>query len=291
MVVGLCALACLLHQHVFAYPQYAPTCEEDIRAAILFREKNANKSARWQSALKSWYGAGESCLTCADDPCGSHGYHGNWEGLECRGDWICDDEWCHWSGQNAAKGNCKKITNFHLPDRGLEGPIPEELKYFANLAEIDLDSNNLIGELPVWMACMPNLIEIDIEENQFTGSIPREWGNLKKLEEVEIDDNPQLSGCVPQGLPHDERGGKVSFSTDPKIGTSWGGTRINGVRCPNAPMPDCEHAKLPEDAPMPRTKNMTLPEFNVEGDWSPEQIEEYVRQQLEKDQKTVRGLP
>ena len=50
----------------FAYPQYAPTCEEDIRAAILFREENMNKSARWESALKSWFGAGEECLHCAD---------------------------------------------------------------------------------------------------------------------------------------------------------------------------------------------------------------------------------
>ena len=94
----------------FAYPQYAPTCEEDIRAAILFREENMNKSARWESALKSWFGAGEECLHCADDPCGNHGYHGNWEGLECRGDWITDDGWSRWSGQKSGKGNCSKAA-------------------------------------------------------------------------------------------------------------------------------------------------------------------------------------
>ena len=265
----------------FAYPQYAPTCEEDIRAAILFREENMNKSARWESALKSWFGAGEECLHCADDPCGNHGYHGNWEGLECRGDWITDDGWSRWSGQKSAKGNCKKITNFHLPDRGLEGPFPEALKYFPNLAEIDMDSNNLIGELPEYFACMPNLIEIDLEENQFTGTIPPAWGNLQKLEEVEVDDNPQLHGCIPHGLPADEHGGKVSFSTDPKIGTSWGGTRINGRRCANAPMPDCSHTKIPEDAPMPRKANITLPHHPAQ--MTPEEAEEYFRSQLAAD--------
>lgn len=69
----------------------------------------------------------------------------------------------------------------------------------------------------MWMACMPNLIEIDIEENDFVGAIPREWGNLQRLEEVEVDDNPKLTGCIPYGLPANEKWGKVSFSSDPKV--------------------------------------------------------------------------
>jgi hypothetical protein len=278
-------LALIAATQVSAWPQYAPTCEEDIRAAILFRDANVNKSARWGSALKSWYGAGESCPQCADDPCGNHGYHGNWEGLECRGDWIAEDGWSRWSGQKSAKGPCKKITNFHLPDRGLEGPFPEELKYFMNLHEIDLDSNNMIGEMPAWLACLPKLIEIDLEENDFTGTIPREWGNLKQLEEVEVDDNPQLHGCIPRGLPENEHSGKVSFSTDPKIGTSWGGTRINGKRCPDAPMPSCDHVKIPEDAPMPRTANLTIsvPNMPAYEEMTPEEIQEYVQKQMQKD--------
>lgn len=284
-LLTMTALLALFQQQALAWPQYAPTCEEDIRAAILFRDANVDKSARWGSALKSWYGAGESCPQCADDPCGHHGYHGNWEGLECRGDWIVEDGWSRWSGQKSAKGPCKKITNFHLPDRGLEGPFPEELKYFPNLHEIDLDSNNMIGEMPGWLACLPKLIEIDLEENDFTGTIPREWGNLKMLEEVEVDDNPQLHGCIPQGLPANEHSGKVSFSTDPKIGTSWGGTRINGKRCPDAPMPNCDHTKIPEDAPMPRTSNLTisLPDTPAYDEMTPEEIQEYVQKQLQKD--------
>merc|ERR1719201_219976 len=216
------------------------------RARLAPVRADVRRSARWGSALKSWYGGGESCPHCADDPCGSHGYHGNWEGLECRGDWIVEDGWSRWSGQKSAKGPCKKITNFPLPDRGLEGPFPEHLKYFPNLHEIDIDSNAMVGPLPEWLACMSNLIEIDLEENDFTGTIPRAWGNLRQLEEVE--DDPQLHGCIPQDLPANEHGGHVSFSTDPKIGTSWGGTRINGKRCPTAPMPDCAHTKIPEDA-------------------------------------------
>ena len=280
--VTAAALLIAAPQSASAWTQNAPTCEEDIRAAIMFRDANVNRSARWGSALKSWYGAGEACPQCADDPCGNHGYHGNWEGLECRGDWIIEDGWSRWSGQKSAKGPCKKITNFHLPDRGLEGPFPEHLKYFPNLHEIDLDNNAMIGELPEWLACMSNLIEIDLEDNDFTGTIPRTWGNLHQLEEVEVDDNPQLRGCIPHGLPANEHGGKVSFSTDPKIGTSWGGTRINGQRCADAPMPDCSHTKIPEDAPMP--SKGTLPE-EIElppghEDMTEEEAAEYFRQRL-----------
>jgi len=105
---------------------------------------------------------------------------------------------------------------------------------------------------------------------------------LHQLEEVEVDDNPQLRGCIPHGLPANEHGGKVSFSTDPKIGTSWGGTRINGQRCADAPMPDCSHTKIPEDAPMP--SKGTLPE-EIElppghEDMTPEEAAEYFRQRL-----------
>lgn len=187
----------------------------------------------------------------------------------------------------ARQGQLQEDHQLPPPRQRPRGPFPEELKYFPNLAEIDLDSNNLIGTLPAWLACMPNLIEIDLEENQFTGTIPREWGNLKKLEEVEVDDNPQLHGCIPYGLPANEHGGKVSFSTDPKIGTSWGGTRINGHRCQDAPMPNCEHTLIPEDAPMPRKANLTIavpdmghPNYD---EMTQEEIQEYVKQQMAKD--------
>lgn len=80
----------------------------------------------------------------------------------------------------------------------------------------------------------------------------------------------------------------MSFSDDPKIGTSWGGTRINGVRCPNKPMPDCSHANLPEDAPMPRKVNATAP---VSSEKLAE-YETYIRKQLNGGKELeTHGLP
>ena len=130
--------------------------------------------------------------------------------------------------------------------------MPIEMLYFPNIHEVDLDSNNLQGPIPEWVACMDKLIEFDIEENQLTGTLPPALGNLKHLQEFEVDDNPYLHGCIPDGLPQDETWGEVSFSSDPKIGTSYGGTRISGERCPTGPLPDCAKLrKLPDDAPWP----------------------------------------
>ena len=235
-------------------PIDAPTCVEDIRAAKLFRETYKNKSSRWAAALKDWYGAGKKCLDCPDDPCGDS-WHGQWTGLECRGDWVCDESGnnCRWSGVKQAKGSCKRITNFHLPDRGLEGTTPVELVHFPYLHEIDIDSNAFVGPLPPELACISNMIEFDAEENDFTGSIPGVYGYLKRLVEFEVDDCRGLTGCIPEGLPPDERRGYLSFTTDPYVGTSYGGSGLSGERCPNGPFNlDCAAiTKLPEDAPWP----------------------------------------
>jgi hypothetical protein len=208
---------------------------------------------RWAAAVKDWYGAGKKCLDCPDDPCGDS-WHGQWTGLECRGDWVCDEnDWCEWSGVKAAKGTCKRITNFHLPDRGLEGETPVELVHFPYLHEIDIDSNALVGPLPPELACISNLIEFDAEENDFTGSIPGVYGYWKRLVEFEVDGCRTLTGCIPEGLPADERWGSLSFTTDPYVGTSYGGSGLSGERCPNGPFNlDCAAiTKLPEDAPWP----------------------------------------
>jgi len=256
------AAGLLLAAGALAWPENARTCVEDIRAAKLLRDRYKDKSPRWTANLRSWYGAGEDCLDCDDDPCGPS-WHGPWIGLECRGDWLCDrNNWCYWSGPSAAEGPCKKITNFHLPDRGLEGTLPWEMVYFPNLREIDLDSNQFQGPIGEWMACIPGLIEADLEENQLSGTLPRSLGNLKDMLEFEVDDNPYLTGCIPDGLPFDERSGRVSFSSDPKIGTSYGGTRLSGERCATGPLPDCETIRrLPDDAPWPNwvPENMRRP--------------------------------
>merc|ERR1712159_762463 len=68
--------------------------------------------------------------------------------------------------------------------------------------------------------------------------------------EFEVDDCRGLSGCIPEGLPPDERWGSLSFTSDPYVGTSYGGSGLSGERCPNGPFNlDCAAiTKLPEDA-------------------------------------------
>merc|ERR1719353_1925969 len=73
----------------------------------------------------------------------------------------------------------------------------------------------------------------------------------KRLVEFEVDGCRTLTGCIPEGPPADERWGSLSFTTDPYVGTSYGGSGLSGERCPNGPFNlDCAAiTKLPEDAP------------------------------------------
>lgn len=59
------------------------------------------------------------------------------------------------------------VTNIHITDEHLTGPIPQQACLFKNLKELDLDGGNLTGIIPEFLTtCFPDLNELDLSYNQ-----------------------------------------------------------------------------------------------------------------------------
>jgi Leucine-rich repeat (LRR) protein len=54
--------------------------------------------------------------------------------------------------------------------------------------------------LPASYGNLAALERLSLNDNTFTGHIPREWSGMTALQKLYLYNNPQLSGCVPQGL-------------------------------------------------------------------------------------------
>jgi len=193
------------------------------------------RSPQWDGVVSTWTG---------DDPCGdtSRGpgaYASTWTGVECRGQ------------SDLPSDAVRVVTNVHLPDYELSGPLPRSLGLLRHLRELDLDSNAFSGPLPPEWACLAQLEELDLAVNVgLTGGVPPEWGHLGRLVELELELNAGLVGCVPDGLPPPARqcgvpGGPPcpAFTLDPVVGTSTRGTGLSGP---------CGLARQREARPAPR---------------------------------------
>ena len=59
------------------------------------------------------------------------------------------------------------VTNLHVTDLRLEGPIPQQTCLFPQLRELDLDGGDLTGSIPEFLTtCFPMINEIDLSYNQ-----------------------------------------------------------------------------------------------------------------------------
>lgn len=59
------------------------------------------------------------------------------------------------------------VTNIHITDEHLTGPIPQQACLFKNLKELDLDGGSLTGTIPEFLTtCFPELNELDLSYNQ-----------------------------------------------------------------------------------------------------------------------------
>jgi len=133
--------------------------------------------------------------------------------LGCRGE--------HIGGGKYRLPGTGDITNVHITDYFIEGPVPvAELCPLVTLTEIDLDGGNLIGSIPTGFAdCFPRLIEIDLSYNQLTGTIPgAAIAEVKTLQEFKVDYN-QLTGIIPPELMSLPEIHWLRFSANPLQGT------------------------------------------------------------------------
>lgn len=164
---------------------HAKTREQDIIALKMIREEVRGRDVFWDGVIESWTGGGPNG---EDDPCGDS-WEGNWLGVECRfqGDLPPDEP--------------RSVTNIHIPDRKLGGPVPLGIALLRDIIELDLDGNNLSGPMNPYLGCLKHIREFDLANNSLSGTVPTEWRFMTKLEEAELENNPGLYGCLPQGMP------------------------------------------------------------------------------------------
>ena len=72
------------------------------------------------------------------------------------------------------------VSNIHICDTLIDGPVPRELCAFSKLRELDLDGGHLTGPIPEWLVdCFQGLAELDLSYNRVSergcsrGCLPR----------------------------------------------------------------------------------------------------------------------
>ncbi|CAG9466355.1 unnamed protein product [Pedinophyceae sp. YPF-701] len=178
------------HTYAFSMRWWA---KEDPSAEVMCWRLEG-RSWYWNSALASW-----TCPRVARcDPCGDRSSFGNFDHVYCRGPS---------SGKNSDGRYDGYVTNLHLSDLKLDGPIPEELCLFSRLRELDLDGGRLESEpgtghaVPEWVPdCFPDLAELDLSYNRLSGTIPGGiFEKFPQLEEFEISNN-RVEGTLPANM-------------------------------------------------------------------------------------------
>eukprot|EP01023_Acetabularia_acetabulum_P023869 TRINITY_DN231_c1_g1_i1.p1 TRINITY_DN231_c1_g1~~TRINITY_DN231_c1_g1_i1.p1 ORF type:complete len:281 (+),score=49.54 TRINITY_DN231_c1_g1_i1:180-1022(+) len=172
--------------------QFATTFTRPDQLSTLdfFVRRLHSRSKAWEGALATW-----TCPTSPNglcDPC-SETWWGNWDHMHCRGLTPGKDG-------DLSDGQPGIVTNIHLSDLKLDGPIPRELCLFKELRELDLDGGRLSGPIPDWIGlCFPSLAELDISYNRLSGTIPEFVAEMKTLQEFEVRYN-RLKGTIPASM-------------------------------------------------------------------------------------------
>ncbi len=142
-----------------------------------------------------------------------------WKGCakgQCFQGWDDDTPLSQWTGISTNSDG--RVTQIHLGNFGLEGPIPAELGNMTQLKRLGLWSesehnqeygrvNKLSGEIPEELGNLTHLYYLDLSGNYnnandgsgLTGEIPAELGNLSNLESLILKDN-KPTGEIPEEL-------------------------------------------------------------------------------------------
>lgn len=113
-----------------------------------------------------------------------------------------------------------RVTEVMLVDFGLEGTLPDAIKYMDKLRYFSVENNKLTGNFPEFLCEMKqlelivlggnnfkgevpsaiydleNLVFLVLQQNQFTGTLPENLGNCKSLKTLYINDN-DFEGPIP----------------------------------------------------------------------------------------------
>ena len=122
--------------------------------------------------------------------------------------WFEDDSWlstvvhvCEWKGVACDNSNTA-VLSLDLPENGLSGTLPVELKLLKYLQTLSFPRNSIGGLLPPDYSILYELVELNLSSNLLTGSLPEEYGGNGSFELLEILDVSQnnLQGSLPSEL-------------------------------------------------------------------------------------------
>ncbi|MDE0393202.1 MAG: hypothetical protein OYK82_00335 [Gammaproteobacteria bacterium] len=118
--------------------------------------------------------------------------HGpNWVNSE---NWLTDAPLGDWHGVSARADG--RVSELHLDDTDLTGPIPPEIGNLTSLESLSLYNNFLTGPIPPEIGNLTSLTRLELYRNDLTGPIPPELGSLTTLEWLSLRDNA-LTGPIP----------------------------------------------------------------------------------------------
>lgn len=92
-----------------------------------------------------------------------------------------------------------RVTELFIQYNGLEGSLPEELKYLDKLVNFSVQGNNLTGAFPEFLLEIPTLEMINVGENAFFGNIPSELFDMPNMKYIVLFKN-QFDGQLPENI-------------------------------------------------------------------------------------------
>ena len=117
--------------------------------------------------------------------------------------WINNTNWGSneplntWYGVAVNSNGC--VHSINLPNKGLNGSLPEEIGNLSSMVVLNLSNNQLTGSIPNSIGNISNLAYLYLYGNNLTGSIPNSIGELSNLLVLQINHN-QLSGSIPSEI-------------------------------------------------------------------------------------------
>ncbi|KAK9928626.1 hypothetical protein M0R45_025750 [Rubus argutus] len=129
------------------------------------------------------------------DPC-----ENGWDGIWCNNTRVTTLTLPNMNLTGTLSGDIQQLAELQILDlsynKGLTGPLPEEIGSLKKLSSIILVGCSFSGLIPPTIGSLQELVFLSLNSNRFIGKIPTSIGNLSKLYWLDLADN-DLDGLIP----------------------------------------------------------------------------------------------